>query len=228
MLSLYYKHLLYFNKLKFEYTYLTKLNSLISKVYKKKIEFNIVNLKYLYLNSDILSESIVLKLKNRENRFLAVLKTLMNMIRIEGLNKITEINNFNVRRTKEFLQINKINKFNFSSLFTTELCYKKDNLNQLLIDIFSEGNTNNFENIILYLIKYKTVNGIRLEARGRLSKRLTASRSLFKFKYKGSLKNIDSSYNNLSSVLLRGHLRSNIQYTKISSKTRNGSFGIKG
>jgi hypothetical protein len=28
--------------------------------------------------------------------------------------------------------------------------------------------------------------------------------------------------------MLRGHQKSNIQYTKINSKTRNGSFGLKG
>jgi len=80
---------------------------------------------------------------------------------------------------------------------------------------------------IIGFIKHKKISGIRLEAGGRLTKRLTASRSLFKIKHKGSLKNIDSSYKNLSSVLLRGHMKSNIQHTKISSKTRNGAFGLK-
>jgi hypothetical protein len=27
--------------------------------------------------------------------------------------------------------------------------------------------------------------------------------------------------------MLRGHMKSNIQHTKISSKTRNGAFGLK-
>jgi len=70
--------------------------------------------------------------------------------------------------------------------------------------------------------------GVRLEATGRLTKRLTASRSVYKLKYKGSLKNIDSSSKSLSSVLVRGNNKSNTQFTKINSKTRNGSFGLKG
>jgi hypothetical protein len=70
--------------------------------------------------------------------------------------------------------------------------------------------------------------GVRLEARGRLTRRFTASRSVFKVKWKGSIKNLDSSYKNLSSVILRGHAKSNIQYTIINSKTRNGAFGLKG
>jgi hypothetical protein len=70
--------------------------------------------------------------------------------------------------------------------------------------------------------------GIRLEAKGRLTRRFTASRSVFKIKWKGSLKNIDSSYRGLSSVILRGHIKSNVQYSIVNSKTRNGAFGLKG
>ena len=113
---------------------------------------------------------------------------------------------------------------------------KKDALHELLYNIFSKGSilpvytqkSNNIEKSVLNSIKHKAVFGVRLEAAGRLSRRLTASRSVFKLKYKGSIKNIDSSYKNLSSVILRGNLKPNIQYTKISSKTRNGSFGLKG
>ena len=72
------------------------------------------------------------------------------------------------------------------------------------------------------------VSGVRFEASGRLTRRLTASRAVFKYRYAGSLKNIRSSYNNKSSVLLRGHSKSNLQYVLINSKTRNGAFGLKG
>ena len=81
---------------------------------------------------------------------------------------------------------------------------------------------------IIKKLKYKDVTGFRIEAKGRLTKRYTASRSLLKVKYKGNLLNIDSSLKGLSSVLLKGNLKSNIQYTKLASKSRIGSFGIKG
>jgi FKBP-type peptidyl-prolyl cis-trans isomerase len=87
---------------------------------------------------------------------------------------------------------------------------------------------NNLENTILNTIKHKTISGVRLEASGRLTRRLIAARSIYKLRYKGTIKNIDSSYKKLSTVILRGHVKSNIQYTKISSKTRIGSFGLKG
>jgi hypothetical protein len=70
--------------------------------------------------------------------------------------------------------------------------------------------------------------GVRLEAKGRLTRRFTASRSVFKIKWNGSLKNVDSSCRGLSSVMLRGYVKSNVQYSIVNSKTRNGAFGLKG
>ena len=70
--------------------------------------------------------------------------------------------------------------------------------------------------------------GVRLEAKGRLTRRFTASRSVFKIKWKGTLKNIDATYRGLSSAILRGNIKSNVQYSIINSKTRNGAFGLKG
>ena len=76
-------------------------------------------------------------------------------------------------------------------------------------------------------VKFRKIVGVRLEARGRLTRRLTAARAIYKLRYKGNLQNIDS-VNNLSSILMRGYLRSNLDYTNINYKTRNGCFGLKG
>jgi len=81
---------------------------------------------------------------------------------------------------------------------------------------------------ILKTIKQQVVTGVRFEASGRLTRRLTAMRAVFKYRYMGGLKNIRSSLNNKSSTILRGHVKSNAQYTIINSKTRNGTFGLKG
>jgi hypothetical protein len=107
----------------------------------------------------------------------------------------------------------------------------------ILGEIIKKENLNTkkyfYNNILLYKniiknLKYRHIAGFRLEANGRLNKRYTASRSFNKVKYKGNLLNIDSSYKGLSSVLLRNNLNSNLQYTKLNSKTRIGSFGLKG
>ena len=84
------------------------------------------------------------------------------------------------------------------------------------------------ENNIINIIKQQVVTGVRFEAAGRLTRRLTAMRAVFKLRYIGSLKDLRASLNNNSSTLLRGCLKSNAQYTIINSRTRNGTFGLKG
>jgi ribosomal VAR1-like protein len=187
---LYYKQLLYINESKLKYTYLQFLKKYLIQIYNKDIEFNLVNLRRFYLNSDILSESITLKIKKNRRKLLKYLNILKRKVRISD-------------------------KKNFYS----ELGLNKTNL---------YINEDKLEKIVLKTIKYKHITGFRLETKGRLTRRYTASRSISKLIYKGNLSNIDSSYRGYSSVLLRGNLRSNLQYTKLKSKTRIGSFGIKG
>lgn len=69
------------------------------------------------------------------------------------------------------------------------------------------------KNKLLYIIQQQVVSGVRFEASGRLTRRLTAQRSIFKYRYLGSLKNIRSSFNMKPSTILRGHVKSNSQYT---------------
>jgi len=83
------------------------------------------------------------------------------------------------------------------------------------------------KNNVVNNIKQQVVSGVRFEASGRLTKRLTAMRAVFKYRYAGRLQNIRSSFNNESAPLIRGHLKANLQYSLINSKTRNGTFGLK-
>nr|YP_009251082.1 Ribosomal protein S3 [Lecanora strobilina]AMZ84236.1 ribosomal protein S3 [Lecanora strobilina] len=84
------------------------------------------------------------------------------------------------------------------------------------------------KNTVLKLVKHKNVSGIRIEVAGRLTRRNKADRSVFKLKYKGNIRNMDSSYKGLPTVLLRGFAKSNLQYSNLKSKIRIGSFGLKG
>ena len=72
------------------------------------------------------------------------------------------------------------------------------------------------------------MRGIRVEAKGRLTRQRTASRSVFKMKYMGGLKNIDSSFKGRSAIMLRGDRKSNVQYSIVNTNGRNGAFGVKG
>ena len=84
------------------------------------------------------------------------------------------------------------------------------------------------ENYVLRSLKHVNLRGIRVEAKGRLTRRFTASRSVLKTKWKGGLKNVDSSFRGLSTIMLRGIVKSNLQYSAINSKNRNGAYGVKG
>lgn len=216
---------LYINKRKFEKSHLVHLNKMLNNIYDKKVEFNIVNLKYIFLNSDIFSQAIAIKIKKKK-RVLRVLKSSLRVVKLPFLNKFADKRRFKkIYLTPITSKLKYFDGLKLNSSFNNNF----DVLSQLLKVFNNKKKSPNYiERVILRSIRHKSVNGVRIEASGRLSRRFTASRSVFKVKYKGSLKNIDSSYKGLSSVLLRGHARSNIQYTNIRSKTRNGSFGLKG
>lgn len=190
----FYKQLMYINKVKYNYTYLKHLKNFLEKLFNKNVEFNLVNIKRFYLNSDILSESITLKLTKNRRKMLRYMKNLRKKVKINR---------------KNILLIKPVRENIF-----------KESIN---ID-----NNLTKKNLVFSALKYKDVTGFRLEARGRLTRRYTASRSVTKIRYKGNLLNMDSSHRGLSTILLKGNLRSNLQYTKLKSKTRIGSFGIKG
>lgn len=230
ILYMYYNKIIYFNSLKLKDLFLDKLSKLISIIYNKTVCFNLINLKYSHLNSDIVSQSVTIKLKNRKNRLLKVLSKTLRAVKIISFNKYLQYDN------KHKIFISKYNNFN---LIFNKNILNKDKLEKILremylslhspsIFFYKRNNKLTIQNDIFNIIKYKTVSGIRLEGAGRLTRRLTASRSILKYRYKGTLKNIDSSYKNLSSVMLRNSNKSNVLYTNINSKTRNGSFGLKG
>ena len=72
------------------------------------------------------------------------------------------------------------------------------------------------------------MGGIRLEVRGRLTRRYRADRAVYKLKWKGGLKNIESSFNRLSSGLYRWQFKPNVTYSIANSKRRKGAFAVKG
>lgn len=177
-----------FNTCKFQNIVLTLKNlglrKYIEKIYGKKAVIKLVDLKSIHLNSDVFSSAVALKLRDRKNKAVRILrKAILQMVRIPDLHT--------------------------------------------LITWDDTSNTMNKNNIVNTL-KQQVVSGVRFEASGRLTRRLTAMRAVFKYRYVGSLKNLRSSLINKASTILRGCAKSNGQYTVINSKTRNGTFGLKG
>jgi hypothetical protein len=217
---MFYKQLIYINQNKFTLSYLQGLIYLLKKIYNKNIEFNLINLKYFYFNSDIFSQPLVLKLR-RKRKVLYYLKSFVRKVNIDRVKIGLKSNNY---------------FFDKKNFYTIS---KKDTLNKLLYKLLKQNKKNSgykfnlskssfLKKVIFSYIKYKRVSGVRLEAAGRLTKRYTASRSLHKVMYKGNLENTLSSIKGYPSVVLRGKFRPNLEYTKLNSKARIGSFGIKG
>lgn len=240
MLCLYLEQINVLNKSKLNNTYLRPFSNLIKKIYNKNVDFNLVNLKYLHLNSYIFTETLVTKLRNKKNRLLKVLNLSLFKFKLPIENKLATFDEiYNRKKDKQNLKLNNLLK---DPMFKTEL--KKKDFVQKVLENLSKKNffwmdklaknsnldvkNNEVTKTILDFIKYKFVSGLRIEAAGRLTRRNTAARSLFKLRYKGNIRNLDSSYKGLSSVVLRGHAKPNVQYTKLKSKLRIGSFGIKG
>lgn len=210
-LYIYYIQLIYINKYKFNKFYLQGFINLIRKIYKKKIEFNFINIKYFYLNSNIFTQLIVFKLKNNRRKLRRYLLSLL-------------------KKTKTFKQVKSISNKSVNSFFKYNPLNNLDITNNLLYDTYKQNThkSNYLKKIIFNEIKYKNLSGVRFQLKGRLTRRYTASRSLKKIKLKGSLKNINSSLKGYPSSLLIGKLKSNLDYTNLNSKTRIGSFGVKG
>jgi hypothetical protein len=205
-----YKQMLYINYNKFTNSYLQGLISLLKKIYNKNVEFNLINLKYFYFNSDIFSQPLVLKLRKKRK----LLKYLKDSIKKANIK--------NIKLSKKSMYF-----FDLENFFRVN---NIDITNNLLFKFFLENkrNSNYLKKIIFNHIKYKRVSGIRLEGSGRLTRRFTASRSQYKVVYRGNLKNIFSSIKGYPSVLIRGNNKPNLQYTVLNSKSRIGSFGVKG
>jgi len=216
--SKFYYTILWVYYMKSNNLYLSRLNNILKKRYGKKITLNIVDLKYIYLDSNIMASAITTKLKDRKKRVLRVLKRALGLIK----KPYFKIHFYNKKKTLEQLNVNFLLMDKNLSMSTYSL-----SKNILLNKHLFKKPSNYKSRLLLFHLKHKIVSGVRLEGSGRLTRRLTASRSISKFKYMGSLQNLESSRQAVSTVMLRGYMKSNLQYMNINSYNRNGAFGVK-
>jgi hypothetical protein len=226
-----YKFRLNLNDYKFKDVFLHKLSLIIRKFYNKKVEFNIIKLRSIVFNTDIFTEILKLKLKKRRINVIKVMNFILSKVNLPTVNRIKERASLTKIIDLNLLE-NKYNNLSLNSIVNNN----NNNLDKVLIELYNNsfgkknyGKENfNVKDIILSSVKYKNIGGIRLEIKGRLTKRYRADRSIFKVRWKGGLKNIDSSYKGLSSPKIRGYTNSNVEYSICTSKRRIGSFAIKG
>jgi hypothetical protein len=210
------------NNLKFKDILLYKLSKLLSRFYKKKVEFNIVNLKSFEYNANILTDILRRKMRNRYAHIFKISKFILK--KIDELNKINKINEINERINKK-IKITNVNSNNLENKYKNiniNTIVKNINLNETIQNLYNTKNHNN-EEFIFNSIELKKLGGIRLELKGRLTRRYRADRSLYKLKLKGNFRNISN-----SSVVYRGNTNSNLEYSMNISKRRTGAFAVKG
>ena len=225
-----YKLRLSLNKSKFEEKLLYKLKNFIIKYYNKKVEFNIVNIRSVVFHTDFFTKIVTSKLLNRKANILATMDNILNKVVLPKVNRIVEKSL--VKKSLNLLE-NKYKYLNLSFILNNNLSELLNSLYyNLIVDYYNNNNLNKdyfkIYEIIFNSINYKNMAGIRLEAKGRLTKRYRADRATFKVRWKGGLKNIDSSYKGLSSVNMRGYVKPNLDYSIFTSKRRIGAFAVKG
>src|SRR5688572_20218339 len=150
---------------------LVVLSNILNKIRllkNKKIEYNIVNMKYFTNNPDLFTNIIALKLKRKRIRRLKEMSRVLNRTHLPVVNTIQE-RTF-VKRSMDTYK----NKFRNLKLISN---LKKNNLDKFLNII--NKNSNNISKDIYNSIKYKNLGGIRIEVKGRLTKRYRADRSVY-------------------------------------------------
>lgn len=243
-----YMFLLKTYKLKFTQYYISKLNGLVNNIYNKNITFKFVDLKKMHLNSDIFTQAVALKLRNRDNKLYRVLKSSLRKIKVLAISHIKER-----RLGQRDISLTLVNKVRNNLISTMLNDAGHCSPSHLLLDHvsaphdLSESNqptdledihpssddsrvfvSYEYLRMVFSGLRHMLVRGIRVEAKGRLTRRATASRSVFKMRLKGGLKNIESSFRGWSAIMLRGIYKSNVQYSVISSNNSNGAYGVKG
>ena len=216
----------YLNKYKFEKKLLKILKRLIYKTLGINIEFNIINLKKIVYNTDIFTEILALKLKKKKIRLFKATNVILNKARLKKTEDFKERIRI-VKRVNRNLLPNKYISLNLSSILTNN----EYDLNCLLREIYYtklNKEDYNIHDIIFNSIKYKLIGGIKLEVKGRLTKRYRADRALHRVDLKGGFKNIDSSFKGLSVMHYLGYKNSNVEYSLYTSKRRIGAYAVKG
>lgn len=95
--STFYSSILWLSCIKSSYVYLSGLVNLLKKTINKSIGLNVVDLKYLFLDSNIMASAITTKLKDRKKRVLRVLKRILGLIKKPYFN----IHLYNKKKTLE-------------------------------------------------------------------------------------------------------------------------------
>jgi hypothetical protein len=197
------------NTFKFEEIYfLPKLSNLLGKILNKKIEYNIVNLKSLVFNTDIFTKALALKLRKKKFNVMRGINSIINRARLPKVNTIKERAGLNITKdinlvhnkyrdshllsnlnsNQDFFMFLK-NMYNIHNKYLRSYTLKLTSLGSINPSYTLIGINKNkidkekiIKKSIFDSIKHKNMGGIRLEIRGRLTRRYRADRAVYKLK----------------------------------------------
>lgn len=177
-----------FNKL----TFLPKLSNILNKIIGKKIEYNIINLKSIAYNTDLFTNALALKLKKKRMNYIKSMFSILNRAYLPKINTIKERTlvkgqkniDLYLDKYKDLNIISNLNNINLDKLlneihnttYTGEISDKNFTVG------LSTQHNKKIHNLIYNSIGYKNMGGIRLEVKGRLTKRYRADRSIYSLK----------------------------------------------
>ncbi|KAH9806658.1 hypothetical protein DFH28DRAFT_941099 [Melampsora americana] len=155
------------NQLKFnKLTLLNKLSLLLNKILGKQVEYNIINLKSIVFNSDIFTEALTLKFQ--KSKSFNYKKNILSILGRVNFPYFKE----NINISDEFI----LNEYKDGKI----LSYVNNNqdLDKFISQINSVNTVNGIHKEVFNSIQYKNIEGIRIETKGRLTKRYRADRSV--------------------------------------------------
>jgi hypothetical protein len=178
--------------------FLPKLSNILNKILGKKIEYNIINLKSVAYHTDLFTNALALKLRKRRINYINSMFSILNRAYLPNINTIKERSIIKGDKKMDLFQgkfkdlkiISNMNASNIPALQELEApslsklldgAYSSDVNIGGTVTSFTQANEN-IHNTIYNSIGYKNMGGIRLEVKGRLTKRYRADRSVYSLK----------------------------------------------
>lgn len=171
------------------------LQSLLSKVYSKPVELNIVKLRRPHLDADVLSAVVTQKLRDRKSSPRRVIRDAAWKAQLPTDRSVVELQ-----------QAKKLP----GTMVTSRALERSSAFGPLRTQTSK----------ILEQLRLSQVSSVRVEAAGRLSKRMTANRSQRKVARRGAnAKN--------AGYMLRGFRKGHLSVSLKAGKRRIGSYGVR-
>jgi len=163
-------------------TFLPKLSNILNKIIGKKIEYNIINLKSIAYNTDLFTNALALKLKKQRMNYIKSMFSILNRAYLPKINTIKERTLVKGQKNID-LYLDKYKDLNIiSNLNNINLDKLLNNINNTTNTDKNDTENKKIHNLIYNSIGYKNMGGIRLEVKGRLTKRYRADRSIYSLK----------------------------------------------